>query len=84
MLGPNGMGAIYRIDLDNGLIEHWATVPSTGSDPHDPPDAWPDTAAGDAVGTRGLGDIDISLPDRTLPVSAWPHAPRLALAHVRA
>lgn len=62
----DGTGAIFRLDLDTGLVETWATVPGAGADPHDLPGAWPDIAAGNAAGERGLGDLDLSLPDRTL------------------
>lgn len=64
--GPGGPGAIYRLDLVDGGIRLWNTVPRAGADPHDRPDPWPDRGAGDAVGLRSLGDLDISLPDRSL------------------
>ena len=61
-----GPGAIYRVDLRTDEVRLWNTVPGVGADPHDRPEAWPDHNARDAVGYRGLGDLDITPDGRSL------------------
>jgi hypothetical protein len=66
--GPGGPGAIYRIDLATGAVDHWATVPNAGPDRH----FFGRLRDRDAVlwvGKTSLGDLDISADGRELYVA---------------
>jgi Mg-chelatase subunit ChlD len=59
--GPLGPGGIYRVDLESGDVERWATVANVGTDRHERQnDYFPDTRARDVTGVIGLGDLDLS------------------------
>jgi hypothetical protein len=62
--GPEGPGAIYRIDLGTGEVSHFATVPNAGDRQRGSPmsrgDRDFDRARGRDVGKVALGDMDFS------------------------
>ncbi len=66
--GPNGPGAIYRIDLSSGSISHVIRVPNVGPDSHDYPMVGLDRSAEAGAGRTGLGDLDISEAEDELAV----------------
>jgi uncharacterized repeat protein (TIGR01451 family) len=79
-LGPDGLGAIYAVDLTNSAapaISSFITITNVGLDPRveegsslpiEPTTPNTDTLAFSAVGKRGLGDIDMSEDGSTLYV----------------
>lgn len=67
--GPDGPGAVYRVELATGNVALWTTVPNAGIDTHNPAgNYYPDTAARPGVGVNSLGDIDLSEDGRELYV----------------
>ncbi len=74
--GPGGSGGIYTIDPDGGGVSLLATVPDAGTLPNRATYAPnPDSVSGDwlqdgqywdAVGTTGLGDLQLSPDESTL------------------
>ena len=58
--GPNGPGAIYRIDMTNGSLKYFLTVPNAGPDPHARNLGQPDKKSEDYVSKSSLGDLDFS------------------------
>ena len=76
-LGPDGLGAIYRTDVDGaGDASLFVTIPNVGTIPDDATreittlkhHSHDDEAFG-KIGKVGLGDIDISGDDKTLYVT---------------
>ena len=79
-MGPDGMGAIYRVDMTNPLtpvISSFITIPNAGLDPRvedsvalptNPGADSVDFTAFASVGKRSLGDMDISDDNSTLYV----------------
>jgi hypothetical protein len=65
--GPDGTGAIYRIQIRTGRATTFARVPNTGPDVHQVT-SWqsPDDAARDLAGKLSLGDLDLSTDEDTL------------------
>ncbi len=62
--GPGGPGAIYRVDLTDGRVSLFATVPNVGPDTHEKGPLTMDDAAVPGVGRTSLGDLELS-PDGT-------------------
>ncbi|MCE7938310.1 hypothetical protein DCC79_12930 [bacterium] len=58
--GPGGPGAIYRVDLDAGMVSLFATVPDAGADQHSPQVRGADNSAARWAGKTSLGDIDLN------------------------
>ena len=79
-MGPDGMGAIYQIDMTNPaapVISSFISIPNAGLDPRvedglalptDPGADSVDVTAFASVGKRALGDMDISDDNSTLYV----------------
>jgi len=55
--GPGGPGQIYRIDVESGVVEPWATL-AAGPDRHEP-DPRDDPRNSQFVGVTSLGDIEL-------------------------
>ncbi len=59
--GPLGPGGVYEVEVNGGGVRPFLTVPSAGSNKHDPDDNYePDELSRDYAGKTSLGDLDLS------------------------
>ncbi len=67
--GPDGTGAVYRIDVGTGAVTTFAVVPDAGPVMHAEPGLRePDFLARDWAGKLSLGDLDLSADESELYV----------------